>query len=286
MAKYASKLTKEDLTKAGIKNIIFNSLDMKYHIIGDNDNEIKLYRNQRNYLYFNIYALEENGQHIKVPIKKKSKYTGFMADTYIYKMKAITLHRAVYAWYKGEVPEGFIVDHIDNKHYSHYDSRISNLQLLTPAENLAKERPGTEREKACLMTKTLNYYREKYDYWKSEYFIEKTLHSSSTKRAHHCRTMYSQFKAKMRYWENHKEEYYENEMRRKARNMAISYQQERQNRLNWFKREIQRAKMISNDRWHQKIKECEDYKKIKPFKALKELETTFFTELKNNGMRN
>lgn len=38
-----------------------------------------------------------------------------------------------------------IVDHIDNKHETHYDNRPENLQLLTQAENLAKDRKSNYR---------------------------------------------------------------------------------------------------------------------------------------------
>ena len=140
MSTYAKKLTKDDLIKAGIKDIFFNPYDLQYHVINKNDTEIGLCRNKQRYLCFNVYELDDEGQRIKIPIKRLFKGCKKVSNTHNYKTKMITLHRAIWAWTKGEVPEGMVVDHIDNKHETHYDNRPENLQLLTPAENLAKER--------------------------------------------------------------------------------------------------------------------------------------------------
>ena len=141
MSKYAKKLTKDDLIKMGVKDIYFNPYDLQYHVINKYNRELSLYRNNQDYIYFVISDLDDQGQYIKVPIKRVFKGCTKVSNTYIYKTKTLPLHRAIWAWYKGEVPEGMVVDHIDNKHETHYDNRIENLQLLTPAENLAKERP-------------------------------------------------------------------------------------------------------------------------------------------------
>ena len=45
------------------------------------------------------------------------------------------LSRFIYAWFNGEVPEGMVVDHIDN---NPFNNRIENLQILTPEDNLKK----------------------------------------------------------------------------------------------------------------------------------------------------
>ena len=136
---YAKGLTKDDLIKMGIKDIYFNPYDLQYHVIKKNDKEILLYRDKQDYIYFYIYELGEEGQYIKVPIRIKRKGCKKVSNTYKYKLRTIPLHRAIYAWFKGEVPEGMVVDHINNKHETHYDNRPENLQLLTQAENVAKE---------------------------------------------------------------------------------------------------------------------------------------------------
>lgn len=95
MGKYAKKLTREDLIKAGIKDIFFSPRDLKYHIINKDDADINICKNKQGYLCFFVYDLNEKGQYIKVPIKRKFKGCTKESNTYIYKMKTITLHRAI-----------------------------------------------------------------------------------------------------------------------------------------------------------------------------------------------
>lgn len=51
--------------------------------------------------------------------------------------KLIVLSRAIYAWYHGYTPYNLDVDHIDDDSLNNH---ISNLQLLTRAQNLAKRK--------------------------------------------------------------------------------------------------------------------------------------------------
>ena len=159
---YAKGLTKDDLIKAGVKDIYFNPYDLQYHVIDKNDKEKSLFRNNKGYLRFNVYALDEQGQYIKVPIKRKRKGYKKVLDTYNYKTTAITLHRGIYAWFKGDVPQGMVVDHIDNKHETHYDNRPENLQLLTNAENISKEKGNCRASDLKELRKTVKEAHEAY----------------------------------------------------------------------------------------------------------------------------
>ena len=47
----------------------------------------------------------------------------------------VGLHNVIYAWYKGEVPLGYEVDHIDG---DSLNNKIDNLQLLTHEKNLQR----------------------------------------------------------------------------------------------------------------------------------------------------
>lgn len=52
-----------------------------------------------------------------------------------HKQTILSYHSFLYAWYKGEVPAGYDVDHIDGDSLNNH---IDNLQILTRKENLAK----------------------------------------------------------------------------------------------------------------------------------------------------
>lgn len=140
MSKFAKGLTKDDLIKMGVKDIYFNPYDLQYHVINKYNRELSLYQNHKRYIFFVISDIDEQGQYIKKPIRRKRKGCKKVSDAYKYKTKTIYLHRAIYVWFKGDIPQGMIVDHITNQHETHYDNRPENLQLLTQAENLAKDR--------------------------------------------------------------------------------------------------------------------------------------------------
>lgn len=48
---------------------------------------------------------------------------------------SITLSRFLYAWFKGPIAEGMVIDHINN---DPFDNSLDNLALLTISDNLAK----------------------------------------------------------------------------------------------------------------------------------------------------
>lgn len=49
-----------------------------------------------------------------------------------------TVHRLVYRAFHGEIPSGYVIDHINN---NSHDNRPENLQLLTIRANTAKDTP-------------------------------------------------------------------------------------------------------------------------------------------------
>ena len=50
-------------------------------------------------------------------------------------MKQITVHRLMWLNFVGEIPEGRVIDHIDN---NRLNNRLDNLQLLTQGQNIKK----------------------------------------------------------------------------------------------------------------------------------------------------
>ena len=87
-------------------------------------------------------------------LKPSKKKTGYLY-TNIYWGKKLTeraslrIHRVVYETFVGIIPEGFVVDHIND---IKDDNRLENLQLLTPKDNTIKY---WETELAKLRKKTI-----------------------------------------------------------------------------------------------------------------------------------
>lgn len=282
---YAEKLTKEDLIRAGIKDIWYDPDEPRYHVIGNDGEELTIYNDKRGYLAFTLYDLDDNGNRIKKPIKRKYKYRGSVkeVDSYVYEGRSMTLSRAAYAWFYGEATEGLVVDHIDNKHTTHFDNRLDNLQLITQKENSLKN-PAKYflkgiTEIPCDMTKPLEYYIDKYNYWTLEYQREKEERGSTTNYASNCRHNYSVYRKRIRYWFKHQNEYEDYIKLESARISARECQQERLSKIEQFKEEIKQAKEISKKLWHEKIKEYKEFLKNSPFQRREELEKMFLEQV-------
>lgn len=199
MARYARRLTKEDLMKGGITNITKDCRVFK------NGQELKLKPNYATgYFTMVIYDLDSNGNKIKVPIKRTFKDHKNPTDTYVFKVRSIGLHRAMWAWHYGEVPEGYVVDHVNNKHESLKDYHLSNLQLLTQKENSIKERECNIKEIPCKLDRPRSYYEEKLE--KYEKLYEEAKENRDIKMAHKQRGNLSQTRARLRYYDNHRKE--------------------------------------------------------------------------------
>lgn len=193
MSKYGRKLTRAELEFAGITEITDDCRIFRGEV------EIKPFVNgQHNYLCIAIYDRDENNNLIKINRKDGRGYT--------YKYRTLGLHRVMYAWHYGEVPEGMVVDHRDNCHTKLEDYRLENLQLLLPKENLEKERGESVREKPIPLSrvKPLHYYEAKLDKYLDDYDLCKRI--GDAKGAHKCRTQVANYKAYIRWWKNHEKE--------------------------------------------------------------------------------
>ena len=194
--KYATKLTKSDLIQAGITEIT------KEGLVFRGETPVNLSVNAQGYLMLAIYKLDEEGNKIKRATT--TKYKNKTYNTYAYDVKSIGLHRAMWAWFNNEVPEGYVVDHISNKHTELEDYRLDNLQLLTPAENLEKERGISDKQVYCKLDRPLSYYENKLNNYLLEYEEAKANHNAE--ECHRLRSNISQAKARLRYYLAHKEE--------------------------------------------------------------------------------
>lgn len=196
MARYARRLTKQELIDGGIyispDNRVFkNDID-----ITDN-----MPLNPNGYKILFIYDRDKDGNCIKMYYTNKHGQR-----TYNYKQRTITLNRALLAWYAGEVPEGLVSDHIDNVR-DNYNPK--NLQPLTPEENVNKNRKKQAnwytREMKCNMHKPREFYEKKLKQYEAEYNEAKYVNNAE--KAHYLRSNISQTRARIRYWDSHKAEY-------------------------------------------------------------------------------
>ena len=90
--------------------------------------------------------------HLRIPVTYaicNHKYTQakvYPKVTFGYNDKSYSypLARFLYAWFRGEVPEGYVVDHIDNNPFNNYinpydiNDPKNNLQTMTSEENNRK----------------------------------------------------------------------------------------------------------------------------------------------------
>lgn len=189
---YASRLTKDELIKSGITLVTEDGLVYR------NDQLVNFSINAGGYWVTPIYVLDENGNKIKKSIKRQYEGCSHVTDTYVYDSRVLGLHRIMWAWFHGEVPEGFVVDHINNKHEKLEDYHISNLQLLTPAENLAKERPTSNKQIPCKLNKPLSWYENRLNNYLAEY--DEAKRNRDAAAAHRLRANIANMKAKIRYY--------------------------------------------------------------------------------------
>lgn len=189
---YARKLTKEELMKSGITEVTKDCRVFR------GDTELKHYVNNQGYFMVNLFEFDEDGNRIFMPYES-SVFGG------TYKMRSVGLHRVMWAWFYNEVPEGMVVDHISNEHDKIEDYYLTNLQLLTPAENLSKERPEwNTSEVKCQLSKPRSFYEEKLECYTLAYEQAKKNHDAEG--AHRFRTSLAQTRARLRYYDSHIEE--------------------------------------------------------------------------------
>ena len=196
---YASRLTKEMLVANGIELITEDGKVFK------NGKQIIPFQEKKDgYLKIYIYDFDEDGNKIKIPMTRLRKWCKKPGNTYTFKTRTIGLHRAMWAWLYGVVEEGYVVDHINNKHDSIEDYHISNLQLISQRENVIKDREASTKEIKCRLNKPLSYYEDKLAYYEDLY--QKAVKDGNQEEAHRQRNNTYHQRAKIRYWLAHKAE--------------------------------------------------------------------------------
>lgn len=168
---YASALTKEYLISLGITEV---TPDGKHIFRNGEELKIKVLNKKKGYVGVILYG--------KRPNEEENSYI----DLY--------MHVANYVWNKGDRKKGLIVDHIDN---NPINNDISNLQLITQSENLAKNIPGFGKARVRMpkyitlekIQKKLAYYTELYEQAKRDHDAE---------RCHALRSNVGNWKSKLR----------------------------------------------------------------------------------------
>jgi hypothetical protein len=201
---YGRILTKEELMDYGINEVTKTGRVFRH------GEEVKPTIDNQGYFMYRIYDKDENGNKIKImrPDATKDYH-------YTYKTRAIGLHRLMWAWHYGECPEGMVVDHKSNRHTHIEDYYLSNLQLLTPAENVAKERDNWHVwELKCDLSKPRSHFEQKLEGYTLAY--ENAKANKDAEGAHKLRSSVCQTRARLRYYDSHIDEYVGKQIRAKA----------------------------------------------------------------------
>lgn len=273
---FARALTKEYLVKHGVKEIT-PSCKVIFEDGRVLEKEEDFTKDKKGYLRFNVYELDENGNRIRIPITRRYKYKGYekLSNTHKYKIRAIYLHRAMWAWFNNEIPDGiFSIDHISNKHDTLADNKLENLQLLSQGEHARKDRTLSTREIRCKMSLPLSYYEEKLNTYLNKYNNAKDRKEKST-----LRTRIYEGRAKIRYWKSHEEEYIKNKETNALEADALKTQKERAKYLKQYQKIVDEARELykqdpssdNNYYWHLAIDNYNEYLKTHPFKTQKQL---------------
>ena len=134
---------------------------------------------------YDIYAANENGEIInicrKVPMKGRKDHRGYMqciVRGFGKRKKSYLVHPFVWECFNGLIPEGKVIDHINN---NKEDNRLCNLQLVTHQENCkksAKNRDYTfvadnHKNKKCV--KAIDIETNEVSYFNSMYAVQQHL---------------------------------------------------------------------------------------------------------------
>lgn len=135
---YGSKLTREELiNKYGIVGVSPSgtSLLRRNKLTGKIRIQTKFSKNNSGYYIVTLYDADRRKA---IPMEERNQGSGQVV---------IPLHKIIYAYMYGSTTEGYVIDHKDgNKTNNEY----TNLQEITPQENVTK---GTNKNTRVLHTR-------------------------------------------------------------------------------------------------------------------------------------
>lgn len=128
---YCKGLTKQELIDAGIVGVVYlKELDeWQVHRYWYKNNSTRKVNSVISItMAVGKHKYRTDKVYPKVTFSVRDKVNG--RKTY-----SIPLSRLIYVWFKEDIPNGYVIDHIDN---NSYNCSPNNLQMLTIEENLAK----------------------------------------------------------------------------------------------------------------------------------------------------
>lgn len=185
---YAREITKEYLKSLGLEHV---SEDGNTFIVkGKQVKTFRTYSGNRPYENLQLY---DTDLRFSCPKEERSSSTGQVR---------IGAHVANYVWNVADKPQGLVVDHIDNNSLNNH---VSNLQLLTPRENVNKEKDRPPRTVQMPKYITEEEILRKLEGYESAYEQAKKDHDADG--AHKLRSYISLWRAKHRQYLEDPEKY-------------------------------------------------------------------------------
>lgn len=185
---YASEITKDYLKKLGVEYV---STDGKKIIINGKERQpVKSRSGKKHYLVVVLYDADIRAN---TPKEEKKASTGQVN---------IGVHILNYVWNKADKPAGVVCDHIDN---DPFNNDISNLQLLTPKENVNKNRTSLPKIAQMPMYITEEEILRKLEGYEMAYEQAKADHDACA--AHRLRCLLSEWRSKHRQFLENPERY-------------------------------------------------------------------------------
>ena len=124
---YCKKLTKQQLIDWGITSVIYDPKD--------NDWIIFRYWYKNNSKTKKLITIKPTLAKCKHKYRPDKEYLKVSFSVRGEKGQSIPLSRLIYVWYKGDIEDGYVVDHLNN---NSFDNDPKNLQAISIQENLTK----------------------------------------------------------------------------------------------------------------------------------------------------
>jgi hypothetical protein len=177
---YAGEITKDYLMKLGVEYV---STDGKKVIVNGKDRRLVKSSSGKNKHYLAL-VLYDADLRANTPKEERKISTGQVN---------IGVHVLNYVWNKADKAQGYVIDHIDN---DPFNNDISNLQCITPKENVNKNRTTEPRKVKMPSYITEEAILRKLEGYEMAYEQAKADHDA--KAAHALRCLLSEWRSKHR----------------------------------------------------------------------------------------